>query len=59
LATKDAGSGLFVRDAMGINGNQVEVTNSLFTKGGIVGDWSQYMLFIFGDIQLVVDRISQ
>jgi hypothetical protein len=55
---KDTGSGLFLRDSLGINGNAVEVSNSVFGSGGIIGDWSQFMMLIWGGIDLVVDEIS-
>jgi len=57
---KDAGSGLFVRDVLGIAGNPVEVSGNVFTNGGIVGSWEDYDLFIWGNgVDLTVDPYSK
>jgi HK97 family phage major capsid protein len=55
---KDAGSGIMAITDNKLNGNTVEVTNSVFTKGGIIGDWRQYMVFLWSGIDLTVDTIS-
>jgi hypothetical protein len=57
---KDTGSGIMAITNNQLNGIPVEVTNSVFTKGGIVGDWSQYFVFIWdAGIDITVDAVSQ
>ena len=56
---KDSGSGLFALDNQGVNGNGYDVSGNVFANGGVVGDWSQFMLFIWGDgIQLTIDAVT-
>jgi hypothetical protein len=56
---KDTGSGIMAITDGKLNGNVVDITNSVFTKGGIVGDWSQYFIFIWDSgIDITVDEKS-
>ena len=56
----DAGSGIMVRNSLGIAGNTVEVSGNVFANGGIVGSWEDYDMFIWGTgIDLTVDPYSK
>ena len=57
----DAGSGIMVRNSLGIAGNTVEVSGNVFANGGIVGSLEDYDLFIWGTdfISLTIDPYSK
>jgi hypothetical protein len=52
-------SGIMAITDNNLNGVNVLQTNSVYTKGGIVGDWSQYFIFIWDSgIDITVDEKS-
>jgi hypothetical protein len=56
---KDPGSGQFAIDTNGsLNGNTVNVSNSVLNKRGVVGDWSYYNIYIWDGIDIVTDIYS-
>ncbi|MDR1097788.1 MAG: hypothetical protein LBL57_06620 [Tannerella sp.] len=56
---KDAGSGIFaINEANVLNGNKIEISNSVLNKGGIIGDWSNYNIYVWDTIDIIADTIS-
>lgn len=55
---KEGNIPIYIREASGINGNAVEVSNNIFATGGVLGDWEQYLMLIWGGVDLVIDEVS-
>jgi hypothetical protein len=56
---KDPGSGQFAIGTDGLlNGISVNTSNSVLNKGGVVGDWSNYHIYIWDGIDIVTDIYS-
>lgn len=55
---KDAGSGRFVMEDNEIQGRSVYISSNVESKGVIVGDFSDYVVGIWGGISLIVDEYT-
>jgi HK97 family phage major capsid protein len=57
--SKDTGSGLFIWDKEGIDGNVALSSGNVFASGLVVGDWEDYIVAQWGGIDITVDNVSQ
>lgn len=55
---KDAGSGRFVMEDNEMNGRSVNISSNVETKGIIVGDFSDYVVGIWGGLTMIVDEYT-
>lgn len=55
---KDAGSGRFVMEDNEIQGRNVYISSNVESKGVIVGDFSDYVVGVWGGISLIVDEYT-
>jgi HK97 family phage major capsid protein len=56
---KDTGSGLFIWDANGIDGNVAMSSGNVLTDSIVCGDFSEFLIGQWGAIDITVDTVTQ